>query len=315
VTLTPLATLQARCPDGPFRWVDSDRLGLRPADLRRLREHRLVRPVLHGVLVRADVPDTLAVRATAAALILPPGAAVCRTTAAWLRGIDALDLDDHRAGTAVVECVVPAGTEPACRPGLRAFSADLAGDVDEVRGVPCTTAARTAIDLARWAPPPVGLAALDAFARGRLIEPAELQVAVGRWRGERFVDRARRLIGLCDPSAESAGESWLRLRFADAGFPRPVLQIPLVDEPGCVRYRLDLGFLQHRASWEYDGEEYHGSRAQLAHDAARREEIEQRWGWRVWGVGKALVRGPSMVLELAAGEVLGIEPALRRRRW
>jgi hypothetical protein len=35
----------------------------------------------------------------------------------------------------------------------------------------------------------------------------------------------------------------------------------------------------------------------------------------VVGVGKNLVLGPSMALEYAVGEVLGMEPLIRRRLW
>ena len=47
------------------------------------------------------------------------------------------------------------------------------------------------------------------------------------WKGGRNIDRARRLASFCEPRAESFGESWTRLRILDAGFPRPVAQVPL----------------------------------------------------------------------------------------
>lgn len=158
-------------------------------------------------------------------------------------------------------------------------------------------------------------AVLDAMARQRLIDPDELLVLVERWRGDRYVDQARRLITLCDPLAESFGESWLRLRVHDAGFPTPELQIPLPDADGVEVFRLDLGYPSLRHSWEYDGEEFHlGLQAEAA-DRRRRQQIERRWGWAVVGVGKNLVLGPSMALEYGIGEVLGMQPALRRRLW
>ena len=136
-----------------------------------------------------------------------------------------------------------------------------------------------------------------------------------RWKGRRFVDQARRLINSCDPLAESYGESWLRLRFLDAGFPRPQLQISVVDADGVEVYRLDLGYPDLRCSWEYDGEEFHHGPAAEAADRRRRADLERRWGWTVIGVGKNLVLGPSLALEQGVGEVLGIEPVIRRRAW
>jgi len=148
-----------------------------------------------------------------------------------------------------------------------------------------------------------------------LIDVAELLDLADRWRGDRFIARARRLIGLCDPRAESAGESWLRLRFADAGFPVPELQIPLVDESGAEARRLDLGYQEYRYAWEYDGEEHHRGAAAEESDRARRVEIERRWGWTAVGVGKNLVLGPSMRLEYAIGEVIGMRPGIGARHW
>jgi len=161
----------------------------------------------------------------------------------------------------------------------------------------------------------MGLGALDAMARAGLVTPEELLLVVERWRGDRFVAQARRLIGLCDPRAESYGESWLRLRLHDAGFSAPELQICLADDDGVEVRRLDLGYPRQRYGLEYDGEEHHAGLAAEARDRARRDEIERRWGWTVVGVGKNLVLGHSMALEHAVGEVLGMEPLIRRRLW
>ena len=236
-------------------------------------------------------------------------------TAAWLRGVDARPLGAHRQAPPL-ECAVPRGRTPLRRPGVRCYTTDLvAEDVEEVQGLPCTTVQRTAIDLARWSGPGLALGILDAMARRRLVVPEELLCLVERWAGDRHVGQARRLIALCDPASESYGESALRLRFLDAGFPPPELQIPLTDTGGVERRRLDLGYRKKRYAWEYDGEEYHSGLDAEAADRRRREEIDREWGWTVVGVGKNLVLGPSVALELAIGEVVGMRPLLRRRAW
>ncbi len=51
------------------------------------------------------------------------------------------------------------------------------------------------------------------------------------------------------------GESWLRLRIVDAGFPRPVVQIEVLDADGRCVYRLDLGWPDRRLAVEYDGQD------------------------------------------------------------
>ncbi len=216
----------------------------------------------------------------------------------------------------MLECAVPLGVTPTRRRGICCHSTDLsADDVVDIGGVACISPERTAIDLARWSMPGVGLAVLDAMARKELIWPPDLLAMTQRWHGDRFIAQARRLIALCDARAESAGESWLRLRFHDAGFPPPDLQISLTDASGVERRRLDLGYRSHRHAWEYDGEAHHrGQEAERA-DRGRRTEIHRRWGWTVVGVGKNLVLGPSMALELAIGEVIGMQPAIRRRTW
>jgi hypothetical protein len=274
----------------------------------------LVQP-LRGVLIRADLPDTVERRAAAARLVLPEGAALCRATSAWLYGIDARPIGAHPALPAV-ECVVPVGRTPIKRRGIRCFASDLRGeDLVELAGMPVTSPARTAIDLARWSRPGMGLAILDAMARDRLVDPLDLRERIERWRGERFVAQARRLITLCNPKAESYGESWLRLRFHDAGFPTPELQISIVDGSGRQVYRLDLGYPDIRFAWEYDGQAFHVGPPAEAADRRRRADLERRWGWTVIGIEKNLVLGPSMELEWAVAEVIGVRPAISRRAW
>jgi hypothetical protein len=162
----------------------------------------------------------------------------------------------------------------------------------------------------------MGLGAADALAAAGLVAPAGLVAAVERFRGSPGVSQARYLAALVEPRTESFGESWVRLRVMDAGFPRPQVQVevgPAV--PGGSSRRLDLGWPEQLAGLEYDGEEYHSSPAQLAHDEERRRDLEDRFGWRILAVGRGEVLGPSMALEAAVGELLGREPRLLRRRW
>jgi hypothetical protein len=314
VSRRALEVLQA-LTEAPFLREAAVTSGVPPATLDELAAAgRIVQP-LRGVWMRAGPPGSLRLRADAARLILPAGAALCRGTAAWLMGIDARAPGAHLADP-VLECAVPRGRTPLRRAGVRCYVTDLvAQDVTEVAGLPCTTPERTAIDLARWSMPGMGLSVLDAMARAGLIVPAELLALTERWAGDRFIAQARRLVSLCDPAAESYGESWLRLRFCDAGFPLPDLQISLTDGTGSEVRRLDLGYRAMRHAWEYDGEEFHAGHAAEAADRRRRAEIERRWGWTVVGVGKNLVLGPSMALEYGIGEVVGMRPLIRRRLW
>jgi hypothetical protein len=200
---------------------------------------------------------------------------------------------------------------------VRCYQADLSDvddDVVRTAGVACTSPLRTAVDLLRFAPPFIGLASADAFARAAMIGPDAVRAEVERWRGARFIGRARRLAGFIEPLAESPGESWLRLRILDAGFPRPTAQIWVPREEAGA-FRLDLGYEELRKGIEYDGEEFHDGAQQRLHDEWRRNRLDGRHGWTVLGAGKGDVLGTSMALEWSVGDLLGLEPQIRRRPW
>jgi very-short-patch-repair endonuclease len=111
------------------------------------------------------------------------------------------------------------------------------------------------------------------------------------------------------------GETWLRLRIVDAGFPRPTVQIEVLDARGRTVYRLDLGWEDELVAVEYDGEQFHCTAEHRARDRRRRDDLERTYGWRVLAVGKGEVLGPSLALEKAVGELLSREPQIRRRCW
>jgi hypothetical protein len=285
------------------------------------RAYRLVgagaaREVLHGIYLDVEAPDDVATRAAAAALALPAGAVLCRSTVAWLRGIGDVRLPHQRDDPLAIECVVEAGRTPVRRAGVRCYSAPLRQEdivLDEC--FPRTTDLRTALDLARWIPRPMALASLDAAAHLGLIDLAQAQEEIGRFAGHRGAAQARELIAHAEPLTESFGESWLRLRVLDAGFPRPTAQIPVHDHDGRLVYRLDLGDERKRVGMEYDGDEHHGTIALVRADDHRRERLRREFGWDVVGFHRGHVWGTSLALERAVGELLGLEPQVRLRRW
>lgn len=288
-------------------------LGITRDELRQLVRRGLVRQPVRGVYLDADMADALELRAACLALKLPHGAAVSRLTAAWLLGVDGRS-PDERHQPLDVECTVPVGVEPVRRPGVHAYVAPLGDDVEVLHGIPCTTPVRTVVDLLRWRQPHMGLAVADAMASGGLVEPEDVVAAVEGFRGRPGVAQARYLAANIEPRSESFGESWTRLRIADAGFPRPEAQVPVLVD-GITLYRLDLAWPRRRVAVEYDGEAYHSTREQRAHDADRREDLEDRFDWTLLAVGKGEVLGRSLALECAIGGVLGLEPRISRRRW
>ena len=298
----------------PFDRAEADREGLRPQDVTDLLARGALRQPVRGVYLDDRVPDDLASRAACLKLRLPPGAVVGRVTAAWIWGIDGRSPDQLHTPPPV-ECIVPPGRQPLRRPGVRCYVAQVGSEICEVGGIPVTTPVRTALDTLRWLPPHMGLAIADALAAAGLVTRDGLLRRAHESPGVHGIARARRLADLVEPRTESMGESWLRLRIVDAGFPRPTVQIEIFDAAGRCVYRLDMGWEGERLAVEYDGEAYHSAPDAVVRDGRRRDELERIYGWRVLTVGKGEVLGTSPALERAIGELLGREVRIRRRGW
>jgi hypothetical protein len=294
----------------PFTVDDAAAAGLSRDDLHGLLRAGAVRRILHGVYVTAHRPDSLRLRAAALARVIPAGSLVCRRSAAWLYGVDAMAVGAHLT-VPPIEIVVPTSRTPPRRPGVRAYTAELGlGDVHQVDGVAATTPLRTAADLSRWLPRTDAVVAVDAMTHKGIPHLDELAAELPRWKGERGVARAAEVTSLAEPKTESPGESRLRLRIVDAGFPRPEAQVQFFED-GVVGYRLDLGYRKRRKAIEYDGEASHSGAADRRYDEERRQWFDAR-GWEILSVGKGEVYGPSRALEFAVGELLGLTPRFRR---
>jgi hypothetical protein len=302
--------------DSPFTYRDAMRAGL---SKRSLTELCLAGEVLRphaGVYLPAPLADDRDARVATVALLLPPGAAVARESAAWLLGVDVRPPGRWQQPP-LLECLVPLGAVRPQRPGVNAFVSDLPlGDVVDIAGIPCTTPTRTALDLARYRPTFIGLGAVDALTHAGLTTVAELEAATAPLAGHRFIRRARDVIDLCEPATESIPESWCRLRIIEAGLPRPTVQISLRDDAGIEVYRLDMGIPEARIGIEYDGVEHHlKTVADRAHDERRREDIRQRFRWQAVAATSGDILGRSTRLEHAVMELLGVSIEFRRRPW
>lgn len=296
----------------PFTAVEAHAAGVSRRDLAGLVRFGVVRRLLHDVYVDERVTDTVELRVAAVAKVLPPGAVVARRTAAWLYGIDVYG-GRQRDQTLTVECVVPARRARVRRAGVRGWEETLLPeDVCSVNGVPGTTPTRTALDLARYSPRHLGLAAVDAFCHADLTTPYALQTCAERFRGGRFIARARELVGWAEPLTESPGESWLRLRILDAGLPRPRAQIRVCTLEGVEVFRIDLGYPDIRLGLEYDGREYHGSDEARAADRERRTRLRREFDWDAYGFDVDDVFGPNPQVEVLVGKRLGVTPLLPR---
>lgn len=298
----------------PFDKRQAGEAGLSRHRLGKLVRLGLVVQPFYGVYLDALASEDQDCRVACVARVLPVGGVVCRRTAAWLHGIDTFGPGDDR-GTVPLECAVVAGRMPLRRRGLLSYATPLADeDVTEVSGVPLTTPTKTAVDLARWLPPHMGLAVVDSMLGRGLVERVRLVAQVERFTGGRWVGRARRTVDLADPRSESYGESWLRLRVVDAGFPMPEPQVVVTDDAGAFIARVDLADRRRRLAIEYDGQEHHSSDDDRRHDDHRRDGLRQV-GWRVLVATRNEVLGRSMRLEGALGDAYSMPVMLRRRLW
>lgn len=166
-------------------------------------------------------------------------------------------------------------------PGLQIWGDRIDGDEYELLdGVPVTTAARTAVDLACWFPTTTAVAGIDALARATDLKMADVDLLTARYRGRRGLQRARLSLDLVDPGAQSPKETWLRLVLMQGHLPRPQTQIPVRDEFGNAFAYLDMGWEDVKVAVEYDGDHHRNDRSQFGWDVRRLERLQQR-GWIV----------------------------------
>ena len=216
---------------------------------RQLRpgERRLVR-VRRGVYADARLLTTgeataMALQVAAARVVSRVDLVATGSTAALVHGLPLLGPRPQR---------LHLSERKLERPRHHGASTTLrAEEVVTVRGVPVTSLARTAVDVARDRPYAAGVVTADAvLARGVPREVLEA-VLVGRdrWAGAR---RARQVVAFADGRSESALESVGRVSIAEQGLPRPQLQVVLSDEHGPFA-RVDQYFEEHRTVAEADG--------------------------------------------------------------
>jgi len=119
-----------------------------------------------------------------------------------------------------------------------------------IDGLPVTDLIETTIDCLTTLPPLDGLVLADsALAAGGQM-PDLLRCLTGR-ASSRGQARARTVLAIADPGAESVGESWLRYVCAATGLPRPITQLRVNTHLG--PYYLDLVWPEYRVWIEFDG--------------------------------------------------------------
>jgi len=173
------------------------------------------------------------------------------------------------------------------------------GDVTMRRGFPVTTSTRTWRDLAAVLQPAALLAVTDQLlARWCTVQDLDRQLA-RRPRG-RGSARARAVLPVADPAAESPMESVLRWLLHEAGLPAPVLQHVVHDAAGRFIGRADLAWPDRRVLVEFDGD-LHRERGVFVNDLLRQNRLIAA-GWVVLRFSSAdlLGRPESVVAEIRA---------------
>jgi AbiEi antitoxin C-terminal domain len=149
-------------------------------------------------------------------------------------------------------------------------------EITYVGELPVTTAARTALDLARHLPRDVAVAHLDALAAATGVTAADALALTERYRGARGIRRARTALALMDAGAESPQETRLRLILIDDGLPPPRTQIRVTD--GVKEAFIDMGYDEPMVGLDYDGGQHQTDRDRYVYDIGRSELIDSQ-GW------------------------------------
>jgi very-short-patch-repair endonuclease len=282
-----------------FRGTEAVHDGLvTPAQLRgRAWTH-----VRSDVFVDSRIEIDHAVRTRAALMALRPGLVAAGPSAAVLLGID------HAVGAAdPVHVIAPRGMRLGHRNGLRVHACDVAPTEIETRGgLSCTSPARTAWDVARWAAPVMSVPIIDTMLARQLVTAAMLGEILESYKGARGGKAAVRAFDLADGRAQSRRESILRVRLCLAGLPRPVPQFPITLMTG-VTVHPDLAWPEFRVACEYDGR-WHADPQQLDLDRKRMNGIVAA-GWIVLHVTARRMR------EDFDGVVAELTSALISRGW
>lgn len=186
--------------------------------------------------------------------------AVCLATAASMFGFDTEQPD-------VLHVLDPPRCALRSADGLVVHRRDGAPLV-VVNGRRATSAAWTAIEVARGLRRPRALATLDAALRSGTCSRPELWRAAVEQKGRRGIVAVRDLLPVADPRSESPMESEARLAMLDGGLPVPELQYEIIDGNGDLR-RLDFAWPDARVAAEYDGVAWHSGPEAMSRDRRR----------------------------------------------
>jgi hypothetical protein len=186
------------------------------------------------------------------ALARLPRATASHESAATLRGLDVLN--GQSAGTLCV--TVP----PGARAGsyrqatvIRHSAALPDAHVTRLFGVPTTTAARTAVDIARTGTFMAGVVTADSALHQRWTTKTELRRVLASCDGWPGIGSARMVVEFASALAESVLESCARVVFHERRLAPPELQVTILGQGGSKIARVDFFWREYGVVAEADG--------------------------------------------------------------
>lgn len=209
-----------------------------------------------------------------------------RARAAWLwsrrRGVLAGLSASALLGAKWIDADIPAELIHGNRraPPLLAVHTDtlLAGEIQTIRGMPVTTAARTAFDLGRRLDLSQGIQRIDALMNATDLKVVDVAAVANAHRGARGLRQLDETLLHVDGGADSPYESLTRLILVQAGFPRPQTQIPVHNSYGRIVARIDMGWKEYLVGVDFDGAHHWTDPKQRERDAERYNTLLEL-GW------------------------------------
>jgi hypothetical protein len=254
-----------------------------------------------GVLATAGT--VAAARATSDGLfVLSVAAEICarsglivasHTAAARLHGLDFLEA----VPDSVVLAIDIPGRAQAPSPGKAAVrQTSLPPEhLGKRQELPCTSPARTIIDICRELPFRDAVALADSALRRGLVNLSMLEQILRDCHNWPGIRRAMRVVYFADGRAEAVSESLARVLFAQVALPPPKLQVPIYDRTGMIGI-VDFLFEMQRTIVEVDGRtKYRNDPDSLFQEKLREDRLREA-GFEVTRLIWAELVGPPQAV-------------------
>ena len=285
-------------PQGPVddpRWTtraELRTLGRSESDIHGAFRRGDYQRAARGLWLPAAVADDLYQRCAAALATQREDAAISRETAAVIRCFAWLPEEWRHRGRDIDITAARDDLTRSARSGIDRRIADLPPqDVELWRGLRITTAARTAVDLARFEKSRLfAIQLLDGVLRFEHCTREEMRAVLERMVRVPHVRRAGERLDLAREGVDSPQETKVRLQIIDTRLPVPDVNLQ-IRENGILLAQGDLGYWRFLIWIEYDGVEVHTPLRMDGRDQQKDRFLARR-GWETFRVTKADVRSP-----------------------